>query len=74
MRKRKEGNKEKRIGKVGHEFILGLLLSLRTGDDQSHALDFSTQINELIQSDSANKLFLIVKYFGKHPWVTEKSL
>jgi hypothetical protein len=29
---------------------------------------------ELIHSNSTDKIYLIVKYFGKHSWATEENI
>jgi hypothetical protein len=35
---------------------------------------FDSKINELIESNRIDKVCLIVKYFGKHSWISQEGV
>lgn len=59
--------------KANYEFIFALLFALHNGKEEE-MIGFNDRIMELIHLDQTNKLYLIVKYFGKHSWITEKNI
>ncbi len=63
-----------KMKKANYEFILSLLLAFHSQKEEELGAGFNDKIMELIHSDQSNKLYLIVKYFGKHTWITQKNI